>query len=43
MVSFSNAAITLAAVSDIPALLVLLNSAYRGEASKQRAGLPKPD
>lgn len=35
MVSFSNAAITLASVSDIPALLVLLNSAYRGEVSKQ--------
>lgn len=35
MVSLSNAAITLASVSDIPALLVLLNSAYRGEVSKQ--------
>ncbi|SFP90656.1 GNAT family N-acetyltransferase [Parafilimonas terrae] len=35
MVSFSNAAITLATTSDIPALLVLLNSAYRGEASRQ--------
>lgn len=35
MINFSNAAISIAAVTDIPALLVLLNSAYRGEASKQ--------
>lgn len=32
---FSNACITVATLNDIPSLLILLNSAYRGESSKQ--------
>jgi len=32
---FSNTAIAVATLNDIPSLLVLLNSAYRGETSKQ--------
>ncbi len=32
---FSDAAISIATASDIPAILNLLNSAYRGESSKQ--------
>lgn len=33
--------ITKATLQDIPALTILINSAYRGETSK-KAGLPKP-
>ena len=32
---FSNTCISAATISDIPSLLILLNSAYRGESSKQ--------
>ena len=35
MIIFSNTQISVAAVDDIPAITALLNSAYRGESSKQ--------
>lgn len=35
MLTFSNPSITIATTADIPAITVLLNSAYRGESSKQ--------